>query len=455
VRLEPDRERWRRRSVERLFSDWPAFVAQPLAWIWPTTRPITTEELRSGWTDADGTRHAGLNEAVSFPGMANAWPYPIENRINMLATGIKTPVGIKILGPDLDRLGELAQRAAEIVRNVDGTASAYPERTTGGLYLDVDVDRAAAARYGMTTGDVQDAVETAIGGMVATTTVEGPERYGVQVRYPRELRDDVPAVNDVLVDAMDGVRVRLGDLARISVRPGPPMIRSENAQRTAWVYVDVAGRDLGGYVREARERVTRELDLPPGYTLVFSGQYEFFEKMVPRLVFASLATLGAIVVLLYCASRSWFRVAVVMLALPFSLVGAAWFTWALGYNLSLATAIGAIALAGLDAETGLVMLYYLDDSFARFGREGRLKNADDLVAAVHDGAVKRIRPKAMTVAAALIGLLPLLWADGTGADVMKRLAAPLIGGLAFSFALELLVYPVIFRLWKGRSVQAG
>ncbi|MDZ4772376.1 MAG: efflux RND transporter permease subunit [Planctomycetota bacterium] len=453
VRLEPDRAQWRKRTTERFFSSFPALFATPLAWIWPTSRPITMDELRSGWTDADGTRYVGLNEAVSLPGMANAWPYPIENRINMLATGIKTPVGIKLLGPDLTVLGALAERAAEIVRPIDGTTSAYPERTSGGLYLDIDIDRAAAARFGMTTGDVQDAIEIAVGGMNATTLVDGPERYAVQVRYPRELRDDVPALREVLVDGMGTTRVRLGDLATIGVRPGPPMIKSENAQRTAWVYVDVAGRDLGGYVHEARERIGRELALPPGYSVVFSGQYEFLEKTIPRLVMASLATLIVIIVLLYCASKSWFRVAVVMLALPFSLVGAAWFTWALGYNLSLATAIGAIALAGLDAETGLVMLYYLDDSFARFTREGRLTSRADLIAAVHDGAVKRIRPKAMTVAAAFVGLLPLLWADGTGADVMRRLAAPLIGGLLFSFALELVVYPVVFQLWKSRSIS--
>ncbi len=455
VQLEHDREKWRKRSVERIFSSWPEWIAHPLASIWPVSRPITTDELRSGWTDADGTHHPGLNEAVSLPGMANAWPYPIENRINMLATGIKTPVGIKIMGPDLGELGQLAQRAADIVRDVPGTVSAYPERTTGGRYLDIDIDRERAGRYGLTTGDVQDAIETAIGGMVVTTTVEGPERYGVQVRYPRELRDDLPALSEVRVDLMEGGSIPLGQLAKFELRPGPPMIRSENAQRTAWVFVDVAGRDLGGYVKDARERVARDLALPAGYSLVFSGQYEFLEKTIPRLVMASIATLFLIVVLLYAASRSWFRVSVVLLALPFSLVGAAWFLWALDYNLSLAVAIGAIALAGLDAETGLVMLFYLDDSYARFVREGRMKTPADLVAAVHDGAVKRIRPKAMTVAAAFVGLLPLLWAEGTGADVMRRLAAPLLGGLALSFAMELVVYPVVFHLWKSREVARG
>ncbi|MBL8859537.1 MAG: efflux RND transporter permease subunit [Planctomycetes bacterium] len=456
VQLEPDRELWRKRTVTRFFSNWPRWIASPLESIWPLARPITTDELRSGWTDADGTVHTGLNEAVSLPGMANAWPYPIENRINMLATGIKTPVGIKVMGPDLEQLGKLSERAADIVRSVSGTTSAYPERTTGGRYLDIDIDRAQAARYGLTTGDVQDAVETAIGGMVVTTTVEGPERYGVQVRYARELRDDIPALADVRVDVMGGGTIPLGQVASFVLRPGPPMIRSENAQRTAWVFVDVAGRDLGGYVKEAQERVARELELPAGYTVVFSGQYEFLQKAIPRLILASIATLLVIVVLLYAASRSWFRVAVVLLALPFSIVGAAWFLWALDYNMSLAVAIGVIALAGLDAETGLVMLFYLDDSYARFVREGRMKSATDLIAAVHDGAVKRIRPKAMTVSATFVGLLPLLWATGTGADVMRRLAAPLLGGLTLSFAMELIVYPVIFQIWKSRTLpRAG
>ena len=473
VQLEHDRSKWRTRAVSRFFDEWPGWLREPLSWAMPLRRTITTDELRQGWTEPDGTRHPGLDESVAMPGVANAWPYPIENRLNMLATGIKTPVGVKVMGPDLETLGELAARAAEIVRGVPGTTSAYAERTSGGVYLDVDVDRAAAARHGLTTGDVQDTIETAVGGMIATTAVEGVERYGVQVRYARELRDDVPALEAVRVDARptggadgaDGMSnepgasggrasVPLGELATFRVRSGPPMIRSENAQRTAWVFVDVAGRDLGSYVTEARERVARELVLPPGYTVVFAGQYEFWEKTIPRLVAASVVTLILIVVLLYLASRSWFRVTVVLLALPFSLVGAAWFLFALDYHVSLAVVIGAIALAGLDAETGLVMLYYLDDSHDRFAREGRLKTDADLVAAIHDGAVKRIRPKAMTVAAAFVGLVPLLWAEGSGADVLRRLAAPLLGGLALSFAMELVVYPVVFHVWKSRARAA-
>ncbi|RUL83557.1 efflux RND transporter permease subunit [Tautonia sociabilis] len=453
VQLKPEREQWRRRHVERFHSEWPDWLKQPFAALWPEERNITTEELKFGWRDPDGTMHPGLNTVVSLPGVANAWPFPIENRINMLATGIKTPVGIKILGPDLEALSELAQRAANAVRTIEGTISAYPDRTFGGYYLDVDVDRVAAARYGLTIGDVQDVVQSAIGGMNVTTTVEGLERYPLNVRYARELRDDIPALREVLVTGPTGVQVPLGQLAAFRINPGAPMIRSENAQRTAWVFVDIAGRDLGGYIEEAREAVAKEVPLPPGYSLHFSGQFEFWEKTLPRLVIASVITVLLIVLLLYASSRSWFRVGVIMLAVPFSLIGAFWFLYALDYNMSLAVVIGIIALAGLDAETGMVMLLYLDNSFERAREAGKMTGPEDLWAAVHDGAVKRIRPKAMTVSAAFIGLVPLLWAEGTGADVMRRLAAPMIGGLLVSFAMELIVYPVLFytaREWQHR-----
>jgi Cu(I)/Ag(I) efflux system membrane protein CusA/SilA len=284
--------------------------------------------------------------------------------------------------------------------------------------------------------------------MNITTTVEGPERYPLNVRYARELRDDIPALQQVLVASLTGAQIPLGQLAKINIRPGAPMIRSENAQRTAWVYIDIAGRDLGGYVADAKKAIAEKLQLPAGYTLVWSGQYEFWEKAIPKLIMASIATLVLIVLLLYMSSRSWFRVAVVMLAVPFSLIGAFWFMYLLGYNLSLAVVIGIIALAGLDAETGMVMLLYLDNSLDRFAKEGKLSTKRDLGHAVHDGAVMRIRPKAMTVAAAFVGLVPLLWAHGTGADTMRRIAAPMIGGLVISFLMELLVYPVIFYLYK-------
>jgi Cu(I)/Ag(I) efflux system membrane protein CusA/SilA len=453
VQLEPDRTKWRRRSVERFFSDWPAWLRDPLSRVWPLSRPIRTEELKYGWQDADGAMHAGLNSTVTLPGVANAWPFPIESRLAMLATGIKTPVGIKVLGSDLAVLAEIAERVANAVRTVDGTLSAFPERTVGGLYLDFDLDRVEAARYGLTTGDVQDVVQTAIGGMNVTWTVEGLERYPLNLRYARELRDDLPALRSVLVQTPSGAQVPLGQLATLKIRPGPPMIKSENAQPTAWVYVDIAGRDLGGYVADARRAVAEQVELPPGYSLLWSGQFEFWEKTRPRLLAAGLLTLLAIVLLLYASTQSWTRVAIVMLAVPFSLIGAFWLLWLLGYNLSLAVVIGMIALAGLDAETGLVMLLYLENSVDRFVAEGRMRSPEDLWTAVHDGAVRRIRPKAMTVSTTLIGLVPLLWANGTGADVMRRLAAPMIGGLLVSFAMELLVYPILFHQIRSRQLR--
>jgi Cu(I)/Ag(I) efflux system membrane protein CusA/SilA len=465
VQLNPDREKWRKRNVARFFDGWPNWLRGPLSRVWAHERPITTSELKFGWVESDGTRHLGLNTVVNFPGVANAWPFPIENRINMLATGIKTPVGIKILGPDLKVLGDLAERAAGAVRTINGTVSAYAERTLGGYYLDFDVDREEAARYGLTVGDVQDVIQTAVGGMNVTTTVEGLERYPLNVRYLRDFRDDLPALERVLVASPmppppggERLQVPLGQVAKIHISPGPPMVRSENAQRTAWVYVDIAGRDLGGYIKEARRVVGEQVALPQGYSLVFSGQFEFWEKTIPRLIAASVLTVLVIVMLLYVSSRSWLRVGIVMMAVPFSLVGAVWFLHLMDYNLSLAVVIGLIALAGLDAETGMVMLLYLDNSFERFAAAGRMKTRRDLWDAVHDGAVKRIRPKAMTVAAAFIGLVPLLWAHGTGADTMRRIAAPMIGGLAVSFAMELVVYPVVFTLakrWQFRGRLAA
>ncbi len=456
VRLKIDDAAWRHRPLSHFFSGWPAAARWPFEHtFWPADRRITMDELVYGWTDPDGTEHLGLNAAVSMPGMANAWPMPIENRTNMLATGIKTPVGIKITGPNLQVLSDLARRAATVVLDVPGTASAYPDRTYGGYYLDVDVNRQRAARYGLTTGDVQDVITTAIGGERTTTAVEGLERYPVNVRYARDYRDDPAAMRQVLVPTPSGTQVPLGELADVRVEPGPPMIKSENARRSAWVYVDVTGRDLGSFIADAQAAVARRLVLPPGYTLAWSGQFENIREANARLRWAVPLTFALIVLLLYSATQSWFRVCVVLLAVPFSLVGAIWLLWLLGYHLSLAVWVGVIALAGLDAETGLVMLLYLDDSYGRFAREGRMRTPADLWHAVHDGAVKRIRPKTMTVAAAFIGLVPLLWAHGTGADVMRRLAAPMLGGLFTSFGMELLIYPVVFFIAKSLALRGA
>ncbi len=452
IQLNPDHQQWRTRP-----SDPPWFLPDRLRrWLvavpWGR-QPITTQELIFGWVEPDGTKHQGLHDAVRLPGVANAWPFPIENRINMLATGIKTPVGIKILGPDLERLSVLAEQTANLLRTLPGTVSAYAERSFGGYYLDIDIDRHSAARYGLTLGDIQEVIQVAVGGMNITTTVEGRERYPVSVRFARELRDNLPALNALLVPLPNGAQIPLGQLATVRITPGPPMIRSENAVRSAWVYVDIAGRSLGDYVHEARALLKQDLALPAGYAFVLTGQFEFWERTVPRLIGAALLTLVLIVLLLYASSRSWFKVAVVLLAIPFSLIGALWFLYYLGYHLSLAVVIGMIALAGLDAETGMIMLLYLDASRARYQQAGRLRTAQDLWQAVHEGAVMRIRPKAMTVAAAFTGLVPLLWASGSGADVMRRLAAPMIGGLAVSFAMELVLYPIIFYLTHRHSLR--
>ncbi|HSD10337.1 MAG TPA: efflux RND transporter permease subunit, partial [Candidatus Binatia bacterium] len=453
VQLHTDRARWRTRSVAYFFSGWPDWLKWPFTHtFWPELRRIGMDELKYGWVEPDGTRHVGLNEAVSFPGVANAWPYPIENRLNMLSTGIKTPVGIKILGPDLHVLSEIAERTASAMRTLPGTLSAYPERTFGGLYLDFDIDREAAARYGLTTGDVQDVIQTAVGGMNVTTTVEGLERYPLNVRYARELRDDIPALREILVATRSGAQVPLGQLAEIHIDPGPPMIRSENAQRTAWIFVDIAGRDLGGYVEEAKRVAAEQAPMPAGYHRTWSGRFEYLEKANARLAVVIPITLVLIVFLLYISNLSWFRVGVVLLAVPFSLIGAFWFLWALDYDMSLAVWVGIIALLGVDAETGQVMLLYLDTTYDRYKAEGRMRSREDLFTAIHEGAVKRIRPKTMTVATDMIGLLPLLWATGTGADVTRRMVAPLIGGIGVSFLMELLVYPVIFYLYKGREL---
>jgi Cu(I)/Ag(I) efflux system membrane protein CusA/SilA len=454
VQLEADPAKWRTRKVGTAFSGWPSWLKWPFTGtFWPEERRITTEELVHGWTDPDGTRHPGLNEVVSLPGIANAWPYPIENRINMLSTGIKTPVGIKVMGPDLEKLSEIADRIAGIIRGVPGTLSAYPERTMGGLYLDIDVRRDAAARHGLNVGDVQDVVVSALGGMNVTTAVEGLERYPVNLRYARELREDLPSIKRTLVATPSGAQVPIEELADIALKPGPPMIRSENAQRTAWIFVDIAGRDLGGYVKEAKLVVGEHVPLPAGYTLVWSGRFEYLERANERLSVVIPITIALIVLLLYVSNKSWFRVSVVMLAVPFSLIGAFWTLFALDYPMSLAVWVGIIALLGVDAETGQVMLLYLDTTFDRFKSEGRMRSDQDLFEAIYEGAVKRIRPKTMTVATDMIGLLPLMWAAGTGGDVTRRLVAPLIGGIAVSFLMELLVYPVIFYLWKRRQLR--
>ena len=452
ITLRRDKDRWRHVPVERFYSGWPRWAKWLPTRLWPESRPITVNELVDGYELPGGQRAAGMNEVVQVPGLTNSWTMPIRTRIDMLSTGIKTPVGIKIMGPDLATLSDLATRVADAIktdaRTGPHTTSAFAEKTLGGSYLDIVVNRDEIARYGLSVGEVQDVIATAMGGMSATLTVEGLQRYSVNLRYPSELRDSLTALRATLVATPSKAQVPLGQVATFSVKGGPDMIRSENARLSSWVYVDIADIDVGTYVDSARKAVAEKVQLPQGYSIVWSGQYEYMQQASARLAVAVPLTLLLIVLLLYVSSRSWLRVFIVLLAVPFSLVGAFGMLYLLDYNFSLAVWVGIIALAGLDAETGMVMLLYLDNSYERFKREGRMRSINDLWWAIHDGAVKRIRPKTMTVATAFIGLVPLLWAGGAGADTMRRLAAPMIGGLITSFIMELLIYPVIFYTAK-------
>jgi Cu(I)/Ag(I) efflux system membrane protein CusA/SilA len=460
--LQRDKSLWRTRPVERFYDTWPGWVAWLPGLFFDETRTITLDELIYGYEvpnprGGDPIHIKGLNDAVQLPGLTNAWTMPIKTRIDMLSTGIKTPVGIKVMGPDLRTLADLSNRIANVVKTADGTGaytvSAFPEKSVGGNYLDFKINRDEIARYALTVGDVQDVIMSALGGMNVTWTVEGLERYPVNIRYPHELRDNIDALKQTLVATPAGAQVPLGQLADIVVHKGPPMVKSENARLTSWVFVDIAGIDVGTYVANAQHAVAQQVDLPAGYTIVWSGQYEYMQAARQRLMIAVPLAGVVILLLLYIATRNWLRVGIVLLAVPFSLVGAAWLVYLLDYNLSLAVWVGVIALAGLDAETGLVMLLYLDNSYERFVSEGRMKTHADLWHAIHDGAVRRIRPKTMTVMTTFIGLFPLLWASGAGTDTMRRLAAPMIGGLATSFIAELLLYPVLFYIAKSAVMR--
>ena len=423
---------------------------------------------------------AEMDAKVKVAGVTNAWTMPIKGRIDMLATGIRTPVGIKIFGPDLAELERLGKAVEQSVRMVPGTRSAFAERAVSGYYLDIDIDRVAAARHGLNVGDVQTVIATAIGGMTITQTVEGRERYGVRVRYPQELRDTPEKLASVLIPVIHsrsvagaptgggGMRsmggsaatavsgtsqVPLGQVATIRQVAGPMVVRTEDAMPTAWVYVDVVDRDIGSYVTDARRMVEREVRLPPGYTIVWSGQYEYMERAKERMKLVIPATLALIFLLLYFNFRSVGETAIVMLSLPFALVGGIWFLWLLGYNWSVAVAIGFIALAGVAAETGVVMLIYLDHAWKARCADGRTPSLRDLYHAVMEGAVERVRPKMMTVTAIVAGLLPILWGHGAGASVMKRIAAPMVGGMLSSTVLTLVVIPAVYSLWKEREVR--
>ena len=408
-----------------------------------------------------------MNEALAIPGVANAFTMPIKARIDMLATGIRTPVGVKILGPDLAELERIGLELEHHIREVPGTRSVYAERLTTGYFLDFDIRREEAARYGLTVDDVQEVIQSAVGGMNLTTTVEGRGRYPVNVRYPRELRDDPETLKRVLVPVMmqnaaampntmgaSGavVQVPLGQLADIRLVKGPTVIKSEEGQLASYVFVDFGGRDVGGYVEEAK-RKTAGLKIPDGYRLEWSGEYEYLVKTEERLKLVIPLTLLIIFILIYLNTRSIQRTLIVLLAVPFSLIGSFWFLYFMGYNMSIAVWVGVIALAGISAETGMVMLLFLDLSYDRWKSEGRMRSLADLREAILHGAVQRLRPKVMTVATNL-GLVPILFSTGTGADVMKRIAAPVIGGLLTSLVLVLVLFPVIYMIWRGREFRS-
>ncbi len=392
-----------------------------------------------------------MDAALHIPGISNSWTMPIKGRIDMLSTGIRTPVGIKILGPDLNVIQQLGEKIEEAVKQVPGTRNAFAERVVSGYYYDFKVNRDAIARYGLSVDKVEDVIQSAVGGKNISTTVEGRERYPVNVRYMRDFRDDPEQLHRVLVSTPGGAQVPLTELTTLRITTGPPVIKSEDGELAGYVYVDTSGRDLGGYVNDAKRIVAEKVQLPSGYHIVWSGQYEYMVRAKERLKYVIPITLLIIFVLLYFSTKSFVKVMLVFLAVPFSLVGAFWLLYLLGYNLSTAVAVGLIALAGVDAETGVVMLLYLDLAYQKWKDQGRIKSEKDLEESVIDGAVKRVRPKMMTVMAILLGLLPIMWSTGPGADVMKRIAAPMVGGIVTSFLLELLLYPVIFTMWKWNS----
>ena len=437
VVLKPE-DQWRQVRDERWYSSWaPDFLRTGLRKFWPEMRPMTFEELV-----------AEMDQKLQFPGFPNVWTMPIRNRIDMLTTGIKTPVGIKISGPDLETIQHLGKQLEPIVTQVPGTRSVYAERVAQGYFTDIQVDRFRAARYGLTVGAVEEVIQTAIGGMNITQTIEGRERYPVSVRYERDMREDLDDLRRVLVPTPSGAQVPLGQLADIRLTLGPSMIRDEGGLLASYVYIDTGGRDLGGYVRELQEVVSSQLILPVGYTLTWTGQYEYKQRAEARLRVVVPLTLFLVILLLYLNTRSFAKTTIILLAVPFSAVGAIWLLYLLGYNMSIGVWVGLIALLGVDAETGVFMLLYLDLAYDEMRKSGRMRSWMDLREAILHGAVQRVRPKVMTVAVMLMGLLPILWSTGTGADVMKRIAAPMVGGIVTSFVMELVVYPAIYAIWK-------
>ena len=438
VLLKPE-DQWR--PVERWYSSWaPDWLKGILRRGWPDH--LSPEELI-----------AEMDRAMSFPGVSNAWTMPIKARIDMLSTGVRTPVGIKILGGDLNEIQRLGEQLEPLLRQVPGTRSVFAERTAGGYFLDFELDREQLARHGLSVDEVQMHILSAVGGEQVSTTVEGRERYPINVRYLRDYRSSPDELGRVLVATPSGAQVPMAQLAEIRLTSGPAMIRNENGLLSGYVYVDVADRDLGSYVAEAKDLVGQHLALPPGYTLAWSGQYEYMERVKEKLMVVVPATLFLVFLLIYLNTNSATKTAIVLLSVPFSAVGAIWLLYLLGYNMSIGVWVGLIALMGIDAETAIFMLLYLDLAYEERRAKGQLHTEDDLRLAIIHGAVKRVRPKVMTVTVMLLGLLPIMWSDGAGADVMKRIAAPLIGGILTSFIMELLVYPAIYQIWKSPSLH--
>ena len=434
VVLKPERE-WR--TIPRWYSWLPDALEWPFRWWWPDR--ISKDDLIND-----------MDQALKITGTTNAWTMPIKNRIDMLSTGVRTPIGIKILGKDLAHIEAIGTQMEMLLKDVPGTRSVFAERVAGGYFIDFELKREELARYGLSVADVQMIIMSAIGGENITTTVEGRERYPVNVRYPRELRDDLQTLKRVLVPTPMGQHIPLAQLAELRRVSGPAMLRNENGLLAGYVYVDVAGRDVGSYVDDAKRIVAETVQLPEGYALIWSGQYENMIRVRERLKLVLPLTLFLIVFLLHLNTKSWVKTGIVLLAVPFSLVGAVWLLWLLDYNISIAVWVGMIALMGLDAETGVFMLLFLDLAYDSAVRQGRMRTQQDLHDAVIHGAVKRVRPKMMTVMTSMIGLMPIMWSMGIGADMMKRVAAPMVGGLLSSFVLELLVYPVMFFIWKWR-----
>jgi Cu(I)/Ag(I) efflux system membrane protein CusA/SilA len=427
----------------------------PLTMIETTILLKPRDQWREGMT-IDKLKHE-LNQLIKLPGLTNTWVMPIKNRIDMLATGIKTPVGIKVAGPDLGEIEEVGKQIENVLRDVPGTVSVYSERVVGGRYVNVDIDRVAAARFALNIADIQEVVRTALGGMRVGMTVEGLERYPINIRYPRDVRDSLEKLRNLPIVTPSGAHIPLAEVAQIRIDDGPGLIKTENARLNGWIYIDIEGRDLGSYVLDAQQLVADKVDLPPGYSISWSGQYEFMVRAVERLTTVVPVTLVIIILLLYLNFRNLFEVAIIMGTLPLALVGGFWLLYLLGYNLSVAVGVGFIALAGVAVEIGVVMLVYLNHALQQHQHEAQRSGVsvtvEEVRAAVIDGALLRVRPIMMTVAAIIAGLMPIMLSSGTGSEVMRRIAAPMVGGMVSATVLTLVVIPAVFLLWKQRQVN--